>query len=90
STKTLTGHTLGAAGALEAAVCYTAIIKNRNKSGSGISLPVQVWDEAQDPALPVINIVTKERPAATKGRVDVCMSNSFAFGGSNASLILGV
>jgi 3-oxoacyl-[acyl-carrier-protein] synthase I len=89
TTKALTGHTLGAAGALEAAICYSAIVKNRNKSGSGISLPVQVWDGIQDPAIPVINIVTKGKPSVTKGRVNICMSNSFAFGGSNACLILG-
>lgn len=90
STKPLTGHTLGAAGALEAAICYTALVKNRNAAGSAVSLPVQAWDGAQDPDIPVINILTKGRSAQTTGRVRICMSNSFAFGGSNASLILGV
>lgn len=90
ATKTLTGHTLGAAGALEAAVCWSAIMKNKNKTAAEISLPVQVWDGEQDPAMPVMNIITKGKPSAVGGRVDVCMSNSFAFGGSNVSLILGV
>jgi len=90
TTKALTGHTLGAAGALEAAVCYCAIVENKDRSGCDVALPVQVWDGEQDPAMPVINIITKGKPAATKGRVNICMSNSFAFGGSNACLILGV
>jgi 3-oxoacyl-[acyl-carrier-protein] synthase I len=90
TTKPLTGHTLGAAGALEAAVCYLAIEKNKNKAGSEIALPIQVWDGVQDSEIPSINIVSKGKPAEHKGRVQLCMSNSFAFGGSNACLILGV
>ena len=89
TTKPLTGHTLGAAGALEAAVCYLAIEKNKNKSGNEIALPVQVWDGVQDSEIPSINIVSKGKTAEHKGRVQLCMSNSFAFGGSNACLILG-
>jgi 3-oxoacyl-[acyl-carrier-protein] synthase I len=88
TTKPLMGHTLGAAGALEAAVCWTAIMEN--KTAGEIFLPVQVWDGEQDPSLPVINIISKGKPAVNRGRVNVCMSNSFAFGGSNVSLILGV
>jgi 3-oxoacyl-[acyl-carrier-protein] synthase-1 len=89
TTKPLTGHTLGAAGALEAAICWKTIVENRNRSGGDVLLPVQVWDGVQDESMPVINIVTKGKPAGSAGRVKICMSNSFAFGGSNASLILG-
>lgn len=76
STKPLTGHTLGAAGAIEAAIsCLTL-------TGDG-RLPPHIWDEAQDPDLPALNIATK-RETAPK----VVMSNNFAFGGNNTSLIL--
>jgi 3-oxoacyl-[acyl-carrier-protein] synthase-1 len=80
-TKPLTGHTLGAAGATEAAFCWLAL------QGDG-RLPPHVWDGEADPALPkLMQTRPGERFARAGGRV--CMSNSFAFGGSNASLILG-
>jgi 3-oxoacyl-[acyl-carrier-protein] synthase I len=80
-TKPLTGHTLGAAGALEAAFCWLAL------SGDG-QLPPHVWDGMADPELPPLQVVHAGQAfAATQRRV--CMSNSFAFGGNNISLILG-
>ena len=82
STKSITGHTLGAAGALEAAVCYETIL---NKT----THPAQVWDGEFDPEIPKLNIIDKNNNKATKP-VKNCMSNSFAFGGSNASLVFGV
>jgi 3-oxoacyl-[acyl-carrier-protein] synthase I len=80
-TKPLTGHTLGAAGATEAAFCWLAL------TGDG-RLPPHVWDGEADPDLPALE------PSAPgdrfrRSRERVCMSNSFAFGGSNASIILG-
>ena len=89
TTKPLTGHTLGAAGALEAAICYTALAYNAGKTGAPIKLPVQVWDGVRDEELPRINIVSKGTTLCRE-HVRTCMSNSFAFGGSNACLILGV
>lgn len=86
TTKPLTGHTLGAAGALEAAVCFLALTKN--KGSSEPRLPVQVWDGQQDSEIPELNIVASDYKAKASPRI--CMSNSFAFGGSNASLILGI
>jgi len=80
-TKPLTGHTLGAAGATEAAFCWLAL------QGDG-RLPPHVWDGEADPALPALRrVAAGERFARPRGRV--CMSNSFAFGGSNACLLLG-
>jgi 3-oxoacyl-[acyl-carrier-protein] synthase I len=80
-TKPLTGHTLGAAGATEAAFCWLAL------QGDG-RLPPHVWDGEADPALPPLRRVgAGERFARARGRV--CMSNSFAFGGSNACLVIG-
>ena len=89
TTKPLTGHTLGAAGALEAAVCFLSIVNNIGKAAGEIKLPVQVWDCVQDEELPFLNIVSKGKNCAA-GKVRVCMSNSFAFGGANSSLILGL
>ena len=89
STKPLTGHTLGAAGALEAAICYTALIQNAGKTEGDIVLPKHVWDGDYDPDLPLLNIAGAAG-AEYKGRVKICMSNSFAFGGANASLVLGL
>jgi 3-oxoacyl-[acyl-carrier-protein] synthase-1 len=74
-TKPLTGHALGAAGALEAAFCWLALADRR--------LPPHVWDGEADPELPALRVAGKGEPLASR----LVMSNSFAFGGSNASLI---
>lgn len=76
STKPVMGHTLGAAGALEAAVCWSVLTEKKG-------LPVHCWDGEKDEALPF-------HPAIPAGVTPaICMSNSFAFGGCNVSLILG-
>ena len=76
STKPVTGHTLGAAGALEAAICWMLI---KEKKG----LPVHLWDGVCDEEAPFL-------PAtAAHSSSSICMTNSFAFGGCNVSLILG-
>ncbi|MDI5884118.1 beta-ketoacyl-ACP synthase [Cobetia amphilecti] len=78
STKALTGHTLGACGALEAAFCWLALEHGR--------LPPHATPrEALDPTLPALNIVYRDRPETPPLRV---MSNAFAFGGNNISLVL--
>jgi 3-oxoacyl-[acyl-carrier-protein] synthase I len=83
STKPLTGHTLGAAAAIEAALCWLAM-QDENAEGR---LPPQLWDGMPDPALPRLNVAV---PGALLGRpLRYALSNSFAFGGSNATLVLG-
>lgn len=77
STKSLTGHTLGAAGALEAAICWLALHEG--------FVPRHVWDGQPDPALPAINLLAESQQA---GELEYALSNSFAFGGNNISLIL--
>jgi len=52
-------------------------------------LPVQVWDGIFDEEMPPLNIATKGSPADAQ-KIDICMSNSFAFGGANASLVIGL
>ncbi|MDZ7918803.1 beta-ketoacyl-ACP synthase [Rhodoferax sp.] len=82
STKPLTGHALGAAGAIEAAICWLSLVDNP----TGL-LPPHWWDGAVDASLPAISLV---KPGQLRGQaLDYVMSNSFAFGGSNASLVFG-
>ena len=79
TTKPVTGHTLGAAGALELAICFAAITNN--------VLPPQIWDGAIDEEMPELNFVNKnDKLRQTK----ICLSNSFAFGGANACLVIGM
>lgn len=81
-TKPLTGHMLGAAGATELGFGWLTLARR-------IALPAHVWDGEQDPALPALDLVRDERRLAGDAAGRYVMSNSFAFGGSNASLILG-
>jgi 3-oxoacyl-[acyl-carrier-protein] synthase-1 len=84
STKGMTGHTLGAAGACEAAFLWLTL---HPEFATGI-LPPHVWDGVSDPSIPAISLVGPEAGVPRTGRLAM-MSNSFAFGGSNVSLILG-
>jgi len=77
STKGATGHTLGAAGAVEAVICALALQHDL--------LPGSPHTATPDPAIPVDYLLQ-----ARQGRVRRALSNSFGFGGSNCSLILGV
>ncbi|MDR2851836.1 MAG: beta-ketoacyl-ACP synthase [Burkholderiaceae bacterium] len=82
STKPLTGHTLGAAGAIEAALCWLTLHGNAPRC-----LPPHWWDSQADQDLPRLNLIT---PNTTAPRLRHVLSTSFAFGGSNAALILSV
>ena len=82
STKPLTGHALGAAGAIEAALCWIALARNPDQR-----LPPHWWDGVVDPALAPIRLVRPGERTDTPLRY--ALSQSFAFGGSNAALILG-
>ncbi len=83
STKPLTGHCLGASGAIELALCWL-LLSPLNQSRR---LPIQHWDRIADPELPRINLVNHEQQSAT--HLSVIMSNTYSFGGNNASLIIG-
>lgn len=78
STKYMTGHTLGAAGIVEAAIlCY--LLKH------DLDLPVQDFSHDEiDDTLDECGLVKEKIKAKKK----VMMSNSFAFGGNNASIII--
>ena len=77
STKGATGHTLGAAGAVEAAICALAL--------TGGLLPGSPGTESPDPAIAVDYLLH-----GRAGQAHHALSNSFGFGGSNCSLIFGV
>lgn len=77
TTKPITGHTLGAAGALELAICFAAI--------TGNVLPPQIWDGVFDEEMPELNFVNKN---SNLHQAKICLSNSFAFGGANACLVI--
>lgn len=84
STKPLSGHTLGAAGALEAAFCWLSLSPYNHNN----LLPPHLWDGQADPALPALQL-TKVGSQLVRCSQRRLMSNSFAFGGNNLSLILG-
>jgi len=75
STKSMTGHTLGAAGALEAVLCVQALKHQL--------LPPTINQQDPDPECDLDYVATRARPAS----LDVAMTNSFGFGGHNATLI---
>ncbi|TEW54091.1 beta-ketoacyl-[acyl-carrier-protein] synthase family protein [Psychromonas sp. RZ22] len=79
STKPLTGHTLGAASILEASICCLLLAQD-------MTLPVQINDGEFDPTLAPIQFVNKPEKLQKK----ILLSNSFAFGGNNMSLIFGI
>lgn len=85
SSKPLTGHTLGAAGALEAAFCWLSLDAAYNPQRRLIP---HVWDGCADPQLPRLPLTDAAARLPADGPLRL-MSNSFAFGGSNVSLILG-
>ncbi len=82
SSKTVFGHTLGASGAMELAVSCIALSSiNRDKI-----IPPHIYDGVYDDRLDRINIVDKKIMAE---KIDNIATVSFAFGGSNTSLIVG-
>ncbi|MFQ5866111.1 MAG: beta-ketoacyl-ACP synthase II [bacterium] len=76
STKSMTGHLLGAAGAIEAIYCIKAI-ENQ-------ILPPTINYETPDPECDLDYVPNQPR----KAKVDICLSNSFGFGGTNASVVI--
>jgi len=76
STKSMTGHMLGAAGGVEAGITALAIHRK--------VLPPTINQEHPDPECDLDYVPNHAREAA----VDVALSNSFGFGGTNAALVL--
>ena len=78
ATKSMTGHLLGAAGSVEAILCIGAM--------EGGRLPPTINLDDIDPDCQLDHVAQKARDARTA----VALSNSFGFGGTNASLLLGL
>ena len=74
STKSMTGHTLGAAGALEAVVCVQAL--------RGAILPPTINQDQPDPDCDLDVVPNRAR----RRDIDLALTNSFGFGGHNVSL----
>ena len=86
STKSMIGHTLGAAGAVEAVVCVLSIVDQ-------LIHPTYVpEDELAQEKLAVLDQEPKVDIVPNQPRqaaIDTVISNSFAFGGNNASIVIG-
>ena len=80
STKQMTGHCLGAAAGIETALCCKLI---DNFDGR---LYPHIYDGNYDNTLAKINLVQKNKKYE---KCNICMCNSFGFGGTNAIMILG-
>jgi 3-oxoacyl-[acyl-carrier-protein] synthase II len=77
ATKSMTGHLLGAAGALEALLCLLAL-------ETGI-IPPTINLDHPDPECELDHVANKAR----QGAIRIALSNSFGFGGTNAALVFG-
>lgn len=82
SSKSMTGHTLGASGALELSICWLLLTQVSNWRFPP-ALYTEEWDSSLASIRPTDNLESGQQ------RPRYCQSNSFAFGGSNVSLILG-
>jgi 3-oxoacyl-[acyl-carrier-protein] synthase II len=76
STKSMTGHLLGAAGAVEAVACILAVVND--------IVPPTINHFTDDPDIPDLDFTFH---TARKRTVNVALSNTFGFGGHNASII---
>jgi 3-oxoacyl-[acyl-carrier-protein] synthase II len=76
SVKSMLGHTMGAASAIEAAVCAMAVFSDR------IPATMNLVDPDPDCDLDYVPNAAREH------RVDVALNNAYAFGGNNSSLVL--
>ena len=76
STKSMIGHSLGAAGAIEAVICLLALQRQ--------FLPPNINFRTSDSNLDLDVVANKSRDA----KIDIALSNSFGFGGTNASILI--
>ncbi|MBU2871627.1 beta-ketoacyl-[acyl-carrier-protein] synthase family protein [Colwellia sp. E2M01] len=81
SVKGMIGHTLGAAGATEIGLCWLMMQDNNQ-----ILIP-HCWDNIKDDSL--AQIALTHTGQKSKNPIKYCLSNSFAFGGNNVSIIIG-
>jgi len=86
SSKHQTGHTLGAAGAIENALCWLLLHPQFN---SDAQLPGMYASYQRDAATNNINLLFEDTQSLKPRSIKACLSHSFAFGGSNAVVCLG-
>jgi 3-oxoacyl-[acyl-carrier-protein] synthase-1 len=92
SSKPLTGHTLGAAGIIETALCWLSMQDKYNPLAQRIP---HHWDGEADRDIASLSLVPvpghshSHSHSHNQSLPKVCMSNSFAFGGNNTSVVLG-
>lgn len=82
SSKGLTGHTLGAAAALELGFCWLLLT---NDDEQGALIP-NINDDEPDTKLAPLNLIENNQKLGR--RINTCQSNSFAFGGNNVSIVI--
>ena len=82
SSKGITGHTLGAAAALELAFCWLLLTSDDER---GALIP-NINEDERDSELAPLNLVEKGMVLGRK--LNTCQSNSFAFGGNNLSIVI--
>jgi 3-oxoacyl-[acyl-carrier-protein] synthase-1 len=82
SSKGMTGHTLGAAAALELGFCWLLLTHDDEQ---GALIP-NINDDEPDTELPPLNLVENNQKLGR--RITTCQSNSFAFGGNNLSIVI--
>lgn len=75
ATKSMIGHTLGAAGAIESAICVRAIVEQISPPTINLKNPSEGCD------------LDYVRDQARTGKIEHALNNSFGFGGTNASLV---
>jgi len=85
STKPFTGHCLGASGSIEAVLCWMLLQPDLFRG-----LPVHQWDGEIDDDISPIKLVDSRISEQCTGKIHRILSNSFAFGGNNVSLIFEV
>ena len=100
SSKGLIGHTLGAAGATEVGLCWLLLtgdeqenptlekLGQESHSPENYAYAPQVWDHVIDETMPALNLVGVGDKKTSPIRS--CLSNSFAFGGNNVSVLIGL
>lgn len=81
SSKGMTGHTLGAAAALELGLCWMLLAENEG----GYLIP-NINDDEPDTTLAPLHLA--KRGERLERSLQVCQSNSFAFGGNNVSIVI--
>ena len=79
STKPLTGHCLGAAASIEAALCCKLLESNTNQ------VFPHIYDNKYDKSLPQIWLADTNTKTKT---IKTCLSTSFGFGGTNCAMVL--